>query len=112
MTVVSGTHVGPYEIVSPLGAGGMGEMYRARDTRLNRDAALKVLPPTFAEDPARMARFEREAQLLASLNHPKIAAIYGLEESGGVLNFHSRKHRRAGQRPQSRRAALHSIAVA
>src|SRR6516165_3648281 len=80
----SGTKLGPYEILAPLGAGGMGEVYRARDTKLNRDVALKVLPEAFARDPARMARFQREAQVLASLNHPNIAAIYGLEESGGV----------------------------
>jgi serine/threonine protein kinase/Tol biopolymer transport system component len=74
--------LGAYEILSPLGAGGMGEVYRAGDTKLNRDVALKVLPEAFAADPQRMARFEREAQVLASLNHPNIAAIYGLEESG------------------------------
>jgi len=84
MSVASGTSIGPYEVLSPLGAGGMGEVYRARDTRLNREVAIKVLPRAFAEDPHRMARFEREAQLLASLNHPKIAAIYGLEESGAT----------------------------
>ena len=84
MTLVSGTRLGPYEIVSPLGAGGMGEVYRARDTKLNREVALKVLPEAFAADPHRMARFEREAQVLASLNHPNIAAIYGLEESGAT----------------------------
>jgi eukaryotic-like serine/threonine-protein kinase len=78
----TGTKLGPYEILSPLGAGGMGEVYRARDTKLNRDVALKVLPETVSNDPQRMARFEREAQVLASLNHPNIAAIYGLEESG------------------------------
>ena len=82
MSTVSGTNIGPYEVLSQLGTGGMGEVYRARDTRLNRDVAVKVLPREFAEDLSRMARFEREAQLLASLNHPKIAAIYGLEESG------------------------------
>ena len=76
--------MGPYEILAPLGAGGMGEVYRARDTRLNRDVALKVLPEAFARDAERMARFQREAQVLASLNHPNIASIYGLEESGGV----------------------------
>ncbi|MGH9605684.1 MAG: protein kinase domain-containing protein [Terracidiphilus sp.] len=76
---------GHYQIVAKIGAGGMGEVYRAHDTRLNRDVAVKVLPRAFAEDPLRMARFEREAQLLASLNHPKIAAIYGLEESGATL---------------------------
>src|SRR5215470_15005408 len=79
-----GTKLGPYEIVAPLGAGGMGEVYRARDTKLNRDVALKVVPEAFAKDAERMARFQREAQVLASLNHPNIAAIYGLEESGGV----------------------------
>jgi eukaryotic-like serine/threonine-protein kinase len=78
------TKLGPYEIVSQIGAGGMGEVYRARDTRLNRDVALKVLPEAFARDLQRMARFEREAKLLASLNHPNIAAIYGLEESGPI----------------------------
>ncbi len=76
--------MGPYEIFSPLGAGGMGEVYRARDTKLNRDVALKVLPEAVAHDADRMARFQREAQVLASLNQPNIASIYGLEESGGV----------------------------
>jgi eukaryotic-like serine/threonine-protein kinase len=84
MTLASGTKMGPYEIRSPLGAGGMGEVYRARDVKLGRDVALKVLPGSFANDSDRMARFQREAQVLASLNHPNIAAIYGLEESGGV----------------------------
>ncbi len=84
MPLRTGTKLGPYEIVSPLGAGGMGEVYRARDTKLNRDVAIKVLPEAFAADPQRMARFEREAQVLASLNHPNIAAIYGLEESGST----------------------------
>src|SRR5580704_10605885 len=77
-----GRRVGPYEIVAPLGAGGMGEVYRARDTRLKRDVAIKVLPETFANDPDRLARFQREAEVLATLNHPNIAAVYGLEESG------------------------------
>jgi eukaryotic-like serine/threonine-protein kinase len=76
-----GLRVGPYEVVGPLGAGAMGEVYRARDTKLNRDVALKVLPEQFARDPDRLARFTREAQLLATLNHPNIAAIHGLEES-------------------------------
>ena len=76
-----GLRVGPYEIVAPLGAGAMGEVYRACDTKLNREVALKVLPERFALDPDRLARFKREAQLLATLNHPNIAAIYGLEES-------------------------------
>ena len=79
-----GTQIGVYRIVSRLGAGGMGEVYRARDTRLNRDVALKILPDAFATDPDRLARFQREATTLASLNHPNIAHIYGLEESNGV----------------------------
>src|SRR5512138_1607002 len=85
MTLAPATRVGIYEIVEPIGAGGMGEVYRARDTRLQRDVALKILPDAFASDPERLARFEREAQMLAALNHPHIAAIHGLEESGGVL---------------------------
>ena len=84
MAIQPGTRLGPYEVVSAIGAGGMGEVYRAHDTRLNRDVALKVLPEAFARDTQRMARFEREAKLLASLNHPNIAAIYGLEESGPI----------------------------
>jgi serine/threonine protein kinase len=77
-------HLGPYDIVAPIGAGAMGEVYRARDTKLNRDVALKVLPPLFALDPDRVARFKREAQVLAALSHSNIAAIYGLEESQGL----------------------------
>jgi serine/threonine protein kinase len=84
MTLAAGTKLGPYEILAPLGAGGMGEVYRARDTKLGRDVALKVLPSAFAADPERMARFKREAQVLASLNHSHIGAIYGFEDSGNV----------------------------
>src|SRR5881409_1693855 len=84
MTLAAGTRLGPYEILAPLGAGGLGEVYRARGTKLGRDVALKVLPEAFAKDCERMARFQREAQMLASLNHTNIASIYGLEESGGV----------------------------
>jgi len=84
MTLSSGTKLGPYEIVAPLGAGGMGEVYRGRDSKLGRDVALKVIPQAFAHDEQRMARFQREAQVLASLNHAHIASIYGFEESGGV----------------------------
>src|SRR3954451_19211187 len=84
MSLSTGTRGGPYEILSALGAGGMGEVYRARDTTLNRDVAIKVLPDLFANDPERLARFRREAQMLASLNHPNIAHIHGFEESGGV----------------------------
>src|SRR6478736_3510678 len=76
--------VGAYEILSVLGVGGMGEVYRARDTKLHRDVAIKVLPEFFAADPDRLARFQREAQTLAALNHPNIAHIHGLEESDGV----------------------------
>src|SRR5881397_643063 len=84
MPLTAGLHLGPYEILSALGAGGMGEIYRARDTKLNRDVALKILPAAFASDPDRMARFTREAQTLAALNHPNIAHIHGLEESAGL----------------------------
>ena len=84
MPLTIGTRLGSYEIVSPLGQGGMGEVYRARDSVLGRDVALKILPAAFTHDPDRVARFRREAQLLASLNHPHIAAIYGLEESGDI----------------------------
>src|ERR1700751_800157 len=84
MPLSVGARLGPYEILSPIGAGGMGEVYRGRDTKLGRDVAIKVLPDAFAHDAERMARFEREAQVLASLNHPNIAPIYGLEESSDV----------------------------
>jgi Tol biopolymer transport system component len=79
-----GSRIGAYEIVGPLGAGGMGEVYRARDTRLGRDVAIKALPSQFAAEPERLARFEREARVLASMSHPNIAGIYGLEEVGGA----------------------------
>ena len=91
MTLPRGARLGAYEILDPLGAGGMGDVYRARDTKLGREVAIKVLPADVAQDRDRLPRFEREAQLLASLNHPNIAAIYGLEEAGGapflVLEF-------------------------
>jgi len=91
VTLVPGTRLGPYEILAPLGAGGMGEVYRARDARLGRDVAIKALPATFASDAERLARFEREAKVLASLSHPNIAGIHGLEEVAGhrylVLEF-------------------------
>ena len=79
-----GTRVGPYVIVEQIGAGGMGEVYRARDTRLGRDVAVKTLSDSFARDPERLARFEREARLLAALNHPHVGAIYGIEDAGGT----------------------------
>src|SRR6476619_4851611 len=84
MPLVPGARLGVYEVLAPLGKGGMGEVYRAHDTKLNRDVAIKVLLPTVADDPDRLARFSREAQVLASLNHPHIAQIHGLEDAGGV----------------------------
>src|ERR1700694_5579931 len=83
MAIPSGTKLGPYEVFSAIGAGGMGEVYQAHDTKLGRDVAIKVLPEAFAHDPQRLYRFQREAKMLASLNHPNIAAIYGLEEDAG-----------------------------
>src|SRR5262245_21267943 len=82
MTLSAGTRLGVYEILEPLGAGGMGEVYRARDRKLGREVAIKVLPNEFASDHARVSRFEREARMLAAVNHPAIAAIYGAEEDG------------------------------
>ena len=87
MPLSVGDHLGPYEILAPLGAGGMGEVYRARDTKLDRDVAIKVLPAALAQDPERLARFEREAKVLASLNHPNIAQIYGLEQRALVMEL-------------------------
>src|SRR5438132_8263196 len=84
MPLGNGARIGPYEIVSAIGAGGMGEVYRATDTTLGRQVAIKVLPEAFAQDADRLARFEREAKTLAALNHPHIAQIYGLEKSSGV----------------------------
>jgi serine/threonine protein kinase len=85
MALASGSRLGAYEVTALLGAGGMGEVYRARDTKLNRDVALKVLLPAVANDPDRLARFRRESQVLASLSHSNIGAIHALEESGGVI---------------------------
>src|SRR5437867_6502279 len=82
-SLTDGTRLGSYEVLGPLGAGGMGEVYRARDTRLGRVVAIKILPDHLAADPDRIARFEREARALAALNHPRIATLYGLDESGG-----------------------------
>jgi len=83
MPLSVGDKLGPYEILAPIGAGGMGEVYRGKDTKLDRDVAIKVLPAAFARDRERLARFEREAKILASLNHPNIAQIYGIEDSTG-----------------------------
>ncbi len=82
MPLTVGDHIVHYDVTAKIGEGGMGEVYRARDTKLDRDVALKVLPEAFTQDPDRLARFEREAKVLASLTHPNIAAIYGLEEAG------------------------------
>ena len=87
MTLAAGSKLGPYEILAPIGKGGMGEVWKARDTRLKRDVALKVLPDALARDPERMSRFQREAEVLASLNHPNIAAIYGVEDSALVMEL-------------------------
>src|SRR5271163_1151260 len=87
MSLAGGERLGPYEILAPIGAGGMGQVYRARDTKLKREVALKVLPDSFASDPERMARFQREAEVLASLNHPNIAQIYGVEERAIVMEL-------------------------
>ena len=84
MPLPTGSRLGPYEVQSALGAGGMGEVYRAHDRKLDRDVAIKILPEALAADPDRIARFEREAKTLAALNQPHIAQIYGLEESNGV----------------------------
>src|SRR5882672_10499110 len=84
MAFLSGTLLGTYEVLAQIGAGGMGEVYRAHDTKLGRDVAIKVLPEAFAHDSDRLARFQREAKMLAALNHPNIATIYGLEQSGGT----------------------------
>ena len=82
MALAPGSKLGVYEVTAKIGAGGMGEVYKARDTKLDRDVALKILPDAFVNDPERLARFQREAKVLASLNHPNIAAIHGLEEGG------------------------------
>src|SRR5712691_2233778 len=87
MSLRVGDRLGPYEIVALIGAGGMGEVYRARDTKLDRDVAIKILPEALARDPERLARFEREAKVLASLNHPNIAQIYGLQDNAIVMEL-------------------------
>src|ERR1700726_3492677 len=84
MAIPSRTRLGSYEVTAQIGAGGMGEVYQAHDTKLGRDVAIKVLPEAFAHDSERLSRFQREAKLLAALNHANIATIYGLEQSGGV----------------------------
>jgi serine/threonine protein kinase len=84
LALIPGTRLGVYDITAPIGEGGMGQVYRARDTKLDRDVSIKILPEAFAQDAELVARFTREAKTIASLNHPHIAAIYGLEESAGI----------------------------
>jgi serine/threonine protein kinase len=84
LALTPGTRLGVYEITAPIGEGGMGQVYRATDTALGRQVAIKILPEAFAADPERFARFEREAKMLASLNHPHVAAIYAVEKSLGI----------------------------
>ena len=100
MALSAGTRLGPYEILACIGAGGMGEVYRAHDSRLNRDVAIKVLPETFAKDPARLARFEREARLLASVNHPAIRGLCSPGENGSPVDGN----------PGERAGAIHGTA--
>jgi len=87
MPLSAGTKLGPYEILASLGAGGMGEVYRAKDMKLDREVAIKVLPDALSGDPERLARFEREAKVLAQLNHPNIAAIYGVEDRALIMEL-------------------------
>src|SRR5580658_6287767 len=87
MPLSAGTRLGSYEILAPIGAGGMGEVYRAKDTKLEREVAIKILPAALAQDPERLARFEREAKVLASLNHPNIGQIYGIEDRALIMEL-------------------------
>src|SRR5262245_26644968 len=84
MSLSPGTRIGAFEIIGLLGEGGMGQVYRGRDARIDRDVAIKILPPAFLGDASRLARFEREARTLAALNHPNIAQLYGVEDAGGT----------------------------
>jgi serine/threonine protein kinase len=114
MALPAGTRVGPYEILAPIGAGGMGEVYRARDARLDRDVAIKILPEAFARDAERLARFEREAKTLASLNHPNIAATIwrsGLRAGRSPSMRRSRSRGRSPARSKPRTTAASSIAT-
>src|SRR5207237_7574713 len=104
MNLSSGTRFGAYEIVAPIGAGGMGEVYRARDTRLRRDVALKVLPAAVADDPSRRQRFELEARAVATLNHPNIMAIYDIGTENGV--FYIVSELVAGESPRDTKLGL------
>jgi eukaryotic-like serine/threonine-protein kinase len=119
MTLVTGTRLGPYEIISPVGAGGMGEVYRARDTRLGRDVAVKVLPSLFADDEQRLLRFEQEASAAGALNHPNILAIYDVGKQDGspyvvseLLEGETLRERLAGAALPPRKAIDYALQVA
>ena len=112
MPLSPGEKLGPYEILAPIGAGGMGEVYRARDTRLNRDVALKVLPEDFAQDPARRRRFEQEARAVAALNHPNIVAVYDVGENFLVSELVDGQTLRAGGKLSQRQAIDLAVQIA
>lgn len=110
MAIQSGDRLGPYEIVAAIGAGGMGEVYRARDSKLGRDVALKILPHPFAHDAERMARFEREAKFLASFNPSNMASIYGFEDSGNARALDAvlvRVFQRFAHLPRNQQSIIH-----
>jgi serine/threonine protein kinase len=106
MPLSVGDKLGPYEILAPIGKGGMGEVYRAKDTKLDRDVAIKVLPAPLAQDPERLTRFEREAKVLASLNHPNIAQIYGLQQRALVMELVPGEHLKHRSRLRPRLVTL------
>ena len=116
LAIPSGTKFGSYEVVAQIGAGGMGEVYQAHDTKLGRDVAIKVLPEAFAHDPERLSRFQREAKMLAALNHPNIATIYGLEQSDGtsylVMELVSGETLAGARQARRRRSHRRSSAIA
>src|SRR6516165_1924416 len=107
MPLAPGTRLGAYEVIAALGAGGMGEVYRARDTRLRRDVALKVLPPEVTREPGRLERFDREARAIAALNHPHIVTIYSTEEADGIRFLTRRWRSRSNCSP--RRSSLRLV---
>ena len=119
MALAAGTRLGPYEILNAIGAGGMGEVYRARDTRLDRTVAIKILPGSFASDPERLERFQREARILSSLNHPNLMAIYDVGSQEGthflvseLLEGHSLRERLAGGPLSQRKVIEYGLQIA